>query len=384
MIYFDNAATTYPKSENVYRAMDEANRQLAVNAGRGSYKVARKAEAMIEETRKRLLNLVYGNDNFHVILTPSATIACNQIIFGMDWRQGENVYVSPFEHNAVMRTLEMVREHYGFHIMELPLNPEGSVNMEKTKYLFSKEKPDKLFVSHVSNVTGYILPVKELAAMAKIYGAVVAVDGSQSLGLINVDLRNTDIDFFVFAGHKTLYGPLGIGGFFMKCDISLKHYIAGGTGTDSLNLHMPEKIPVRYEPASANIVAIAGLCEALKDIEEEHAIRAMLLQEQKLNHMLMCGLEKIQNVKLYSAPGGSGTGICAFNIQGYNAADIGMVLDEDYDIAVRTGYHCAPLIHKYLADEGHLGVVRASIGKFTTREDVEKLLTAVEEIALWQ
>lgn len=384
MIYFDNAATTYPKSESVYRAMDEANRQLAVNAGRGSYRVARMAESMIDETRKRLLNLVHGNDDFHVVLTPSATIACNQIIFGLEWSQGENVYVSPYEHNAVMRTLEMVREQYGVRIMELPLNLDRSVNIEKTKYLFSKDKPDKLFVTHVSNVTGYILPVKELAVMAKNYGAVVVADGSQSLGLVNVDLRNTDIDFFVFAGHKTLYGPLGIGGFFMKCGSSLKPYIAGGTGTDSLNLHMPEGIPARYEPASANIVAIAGLCEALRNLEDENTISDMLLQEQKCNDLLTCGLEKIDGVKLYAAPKGSGTGICAFNIDGYKSSDVGMILDEDYDIAVRTGYHCAPLIHKHLSNEAYLGVVRASIGKFTTKEDIEKLLAAVEEIALWQ
>jgi selenocysteine lyase/cysteine desulfurase len=364
--------------------MDTANRELAVNAGRGSYRAARVAENTIDETRNRLLNLVHGQDSFYALLTPSATIAFNQIIFGLDWKNGENVYVSPYEHNSVMRTLNMVRKMYGINIIELPLNSDLTLDIKKTKYFFAKDRPEKLFISHVSNVTGYILPIKELSDLAKEYNSVVCIDASQSLGLVNVDLRNIDIDFLVFAGHKTLYGPLGVGGFLMKCGNYLKPYIAGGTGTDSLNLNMPDLIPAKYEPASTNIVAIAGLCEALKEIEEKQVIEEKLLREQQLNHMLSSGLEKIDGVNVYHVPSNCGTGITAFCIEGYQAADVGMILDEDYDIAVRTGYHCAPLIHKYLADSQFMGVVRASIGKFNTKEDIEKLLEAVEEIAWCQ
>ena len=381
MIYFDNAATTYPKPEAVYMAMDYANREWAVNAGRGSYKAARKAESIISETRERLLNLVCGNGNYDLIFTPSATIALNQIICGLEWKECDNVYVSPYEHNAVMRTLNYAQKIYGFKIIELPLNTDMSINIEKTGYFFSKSRPDKVFISHVSNVIGYILPVERLTCLSKEYGAVVILDSSQALGLVNIDLRKLDIDYLVFAGHKTLYGPIGVGGFFIKCGNRLDTYITGGTGTDSLNLNMPEYLPTRYEPASANITAIAGLRAALKEIENKDCIKDFLLHEQELCRRLICGLEKNDDVKLYTAPNNSHTGIVAFNIEGYKAAETGMILDEDYDIAVRTGYHCAPLIHNYLEDKDYAGVVRASVGRFSTKEDVETLVRAVGEMA---
>lgn len=259
-----------------------------------------------------------------------------------------------------------------------------SIDLEKTRYLFGKDKPEKVFMNHVSNVTGYILPIEDLTILAKEYGATVVVDGSQSLGLVPVDLRNVDIDYLVFAGHKTLYGPLGIGGFFIKNGLKLNVYIAGGTGTDSLNLKMPETRPARYEPASENIVAIAGLNEALKEFEEKTAVEQFLVKEQKLAEVLTKELSEIDGVLVHSPAQGHGTGIVAFNIKGFKAADVGMLLDEDYDIAVRTGYHCAPLIHKYLRDEEKSGVVRASVGRYTTEEEVEELVQAVREIAEWQ
>lgn len=383
MIYLDNAATTYPKSENVYRAMDEANRNLAVNAGRGSYRVARNAETLIEDTRKNLLHLVCGKDDYHVVLTPSATLAMNEIIGGLCWRQGENVYVSPFEHNAVMRNLNIVANKYHLNIIELPLNKDMTIDLTKTEYLFAKKRPDKVFLSHVSNVTGYILPLEELSGLVRKERAVMIVDGSQSLGLVPVDLRKLDVDFFVFAGHKTLYGPLGIGGFFMRNEAILEIHIAGGTGTNSLNLEMPQSLPERYEPASKNIVAVAGLNAALKDMGTERKRILWLLEEQRLAKKLEKELSQIDRVQMYSVNSENRTGIVAFNIEGLNAADVGMILDEDYDIAVRTGYHCAPLIHKYLKDESFHGVVRASVGRYTTKQDVETLACAIREIAEW-
>lgn len=383
MIYLDNAATTYPKSENVYRAMDEANRNLAVNAGRGSYRVARSAETLIEDTRKNLLHLVCGKDDYHVVLTPSATLAMNEIILGLCWRQGENVYVSPFEHNAVMRNLNIVANKYRLNIIELPLNKDMTIDLTKTEYLFAKKRPDKVFLSHVSNVTGYILPLEELSGLARKERAVMIVDGSQSLGLVPVDLRKLDVDFFVFAGHKTLYGPLGIGGFFVRSGMELGIHIAGGTGTNSLNLEMPKSIPERYEPASKNIVAVAGLNAALKELESGRQMLTRLLEEQSLIEKLENELSKISRVKIYSINSSKKTGIVAFNIEGLNAADVGMILDEDYDIALRTGYHCAPLIHKHLKDESFHGVVRASVGRYTTRQDIEALARAIEDITEW-
>ena len=171
-IYLDNAATTFPKPESVYTEMDYVNRNLAVNTGRGSYSLARKATEIIDRTREKALKLVKGKDVADIVLTPSATIAMNVIIGGLDWSGADVCYVSPFEHNAVMRPLHLISEKYGFDLIELPLKSETlEIDFEKMEYMFSMNPPTKVFATHISNVTGYILPVKEITEMAKKYNA---------------------------------------------------------------------------------------------------------------------------------------------------------------------------------------------------------------------
>lgn len=380
MKYFDNAATTYPKPESVYKKMDEVNRNLAVNTGRASYRAAREAANIIDRVREKMLSMVKGIGFYDVILTPSATVALNEILFGMEWSSEDVVYVSPFEHNAVMRPLHMLHKKYGFKVIELPFcEATKGIDLEKTEYAFLSNVPTKLFMVHISNVTGYILPVAELTKMAEVYNCEILLDASQSLGLLEMDFRNMNIDYVAFAGHKNLYGPFGAGGFFIKKGRRLKPYLAGGTGSDSLNMNMPKEGYGRYEPASPNVVAIAGLEAALDEAmgKEENFFE----KERKLTEKLVNGLEKIREVVAYVPDRDSHVGIVAFNIKGYKASEAGMILDEDFDIAVRTGYHCAPLIHKYLGDEGYSGAVRASVGRFTTEQDVERFLAAVKEIA---
>lgn len=419
-IYFDNAATTYPKSERVYKAMEEANRRLAVNAGRGSYRLAKKAASVIEETRKNILKLARAEEVAEVVFTPSATLACNQVLEGISWKKENTVYVTPYEHNAVMRVLHLLQQQYGFQIEELAITPETlQLDIEKIKYQFGKRPPNVVVISQVSNVTGYIVPWEEIARETQKYEPIVIMDGSQGFGLVPVQLKNTPVDFYIFAGHKTLYGPLGVGGYINNRGKHLKHLLAGGTGSDSLNLEMSEDT-AGYEPGSHNIVAIAGLLEATREIlEKETSVKEELLQEelaekrqqqeelwqkkfqqdlrreQELRQYLEEKLSKIPGVILYlgkceqekesivkERAVEERTGIVPINIEGYKAADVGMVLDEDYNIAVRTGYHCAPLIHKYLKDEDYAGVVRISLGKFNTKEEIDYLVKAVEEIAM--
>lgn len=399
-IYLDNAATTYPKPERVYEAMDKANRRLAVNAGRGSYRLAKKASGMMEQTRKNILKIAGAEEVAEVVFTPSATLACNQVLGGIDWKKGDVVYVTPYEHNAVMRVLYLLQQQYGLEIEELALEPETlRMDLEKIRYQFSKRPPSVVVMSQVSNVTGYMIPWQTISEEAKPYEAVVVVDGSQGLGLVPVQLKNTVVDFYIFAGHKTLYGPFGVGGYINNRGKVLKHLLAGGTGSDSLNLEMPDDI-AGYEPGSQNIVAIAGLLEATKEIivqsEDEWNLKTEqnlkaeqnLEAEQELCCYLVEKLRELPGVILYPSNNMSDlkvkqrTGILAMNIEGYKAADVGMILDEDYNIAVRTGYHCAPLIHKYLKDEDYAGVVRISLGRFNTKEEVDCLVKAVEEIAM--
>lgn len=227
MIYLDNAATTYPKSENVYRALDEANRENAFNSGRGSYKAAREATAIIDEVKKKVKKLANAGDNSEVILTSSITVALNQILQGMDFHKGDIVYMSPYEHNAVVRVLHLLEKRIGIIVKELPLLSDTlEIDLETMKYLFAKDKPICVCCIHVSNVTGYILPIREIFECAKKNNSYTVLDTAQSFGLIEIE-KDWNIDFLAFAGHKTLYGPMGIGGFINYYNHILQEVIAG-------------------------------------------------------------------------------------------------------------------------------------------------------------
>lgn len=378
MIYLDNAATTFPKPEEVYLAMDKANRTYAVNAGRGSYRVAQYASKVIDDTRNEILKLVHGDKGTSIVLVPSVTIALNQILHGLSFVAGDIVYVSPYEHNAVARTLNLISKRKGIVIKELPINEETlEIDLDRVRYQFSREQPKCVCVTHVSNVTGYILPIVDLLNEAKKYDAITILDASQSLGLLEVNVKKIKADFIAFAGHKTLYGPLGVAGFIINSGVVLDEFIVGGTGSDSLNLNMPQSIPNKYEAASSNIVAIAGLNAALKWLN----VAEIYEHEKKLTDYLVKKLMNIPNIKLYLPNNQeSHISIVSFNINGYKAEDLGMILDEDFDIAVRTGYHCAPYIHKLLDDVQFTGTVRIGLSRFNTNEDIDILLKAIGEL----
>ena len=245
------------------------------------------------------------------------------------------------------------------------------------KYEFAKDKPEAVFCTHVSNVTGYILPVKEIFEESKQYDSVTILDSAQSMGLVEIRSNLIKADIIAFTGHKTLYGPLGIGGFINISGIPLDVFISGGTGSDSLNLEMPDGKESRYEASSCNIVAVAGLNAALKDIDPVFCKK----REKELSDYLIDKLSSMKEIKVY-LPGNrmQHVGIVSFAVGGLNSEDIGTILDEDFDIAVRTGYHCAPLIHKYLRDSGTLGTVRVGLGQFSMKDDIDKLIMGLREI----
>lgn len=378
MIYLDNAATTFPKPNAVYEAMDMMGRNGAVNAGRGSYKLAREASRLITDTKQMLRELLHVDLSATVVFTASVTIAMNQIINGLSLREGATVYVSPYEHNAVARPLFQLSKCKKLKLKELPVSPDTlEINLEKMKYEFSKDKPEAVFCTHVSNVTGYILPVKEIFSEAKKHGGITILDSAQSLGLIDVATNDLKADIVAFAGHKTLYGPFGIGGFVNVTGIPLDVFIAGGTGSDSLNLEMPMSQATRYEASSMNIVAVAGLNAALRVLNQEK----ILQHEKELTAYLLNELSKMEGITVFSPYSeNEQVGIVSFVLDGISSEDLGMIFDEDFDIAVRTGFHCAPFIHKYLKDENKLGTVRIGLSQFTTKQDIDKLLDALREI----
>lgn len=378
MIYLDNAATTFPKPEEVYTTMNNANRHFAINSGRGSYKKAREVSALISETKSLLRDLVKANDDCGVVFSPSITIALNQIVNGIEWKNNSVIYLSPYEHNAVARTINFISKERNIKVKLLPLNENTlEIDIEKTKYEFSKDKPDAIFCTHISNVTGYILPVREIFGEGKKYNCITVLDSAQSLGLVSVDSSILNADIIAFAGHKTLYGPLGIGGFLNIGNIPLKEFIVGGTGSDSLNLDMPQDKEGKYECASSNIIAIAGLNTALKVLEQEEAYK----KEIKLTQNLIQKLKTIKGVKIYAPINEKKhIGIVSFTVEGMNSNDVGEILDEDFNIAVRTGYHCAPYIHSFLKDEKYLGTVRIGIGRFNNNKELDELVEAISKL----
>ena len=377
MIYLDNAATTFPKPERVYTALETANRELSFNAGRGSYKAARAASAIIDDTKNRLLSLFHATGYADIVFTPSVTHALNQVLNGLDLTGNSVIYVSPYEHNAVARTVYQLSVNSGASVKMLPLTKDLQIDLEKAKYQFSINSPSVVILNALSNVTGYILPVAEIFLMAKEYGGITVLDAAQAAGLIDLDMPALNADVLCFAGHKTLMGPFGIGGFLIKHGITLKKVLTGGTGSASLTLDMPEEAPGRYEASSTNVVAIAGLNASLKGLDiNEH--RKTL---RELTEYLLEALNSIPSVNLMGTFDTDKTlGIVSFVVEGYQSDEVGIILDDEYDIAVRTGYHCAPYIHDYLGDKPYHGTIRIGIGQFNTKEDIDALISAIKSL----
>ena len=363
MIYLDNGATTFPKPEVVYQAMDTFARTGAVNAGRGAYAAARAADQMIKNVRTGLISLMDAREQAQVVLTPSVTIALNQIIYGQAWTEKSIAYVSPYEHNSVLRPLDVLSKKIGFQVLELPLAEDLSIDLAKTAAMFEENPPSFVAVTAVSNVTGYILPHREIFRLARRYGAFNLLDGSQAVGLIRLPFAQTMADAICFAGHKTLYGPFGIAGFLIKNSAKLQVTLAGGTGTKSEDLSMPTSLPGSME---------AGSKDTIKPLEHERAMAAHFIEEAG----------KIDGVELYCAPGGlqNQAGVVSFGVRGFKAIEVAAILDNKYDIAVRAGHHCAALIHQHLGSNKYAGTVRVSPGYFNTIEDIDVLLTALRNL----
>lgn len=377
MIYLDNAATTFPKPEEVYQAVDYTQRNTAVNVGRGSYKVASDVMKIVDETRYLMADLLGAGNPANVVFTPSATIAANQIIMGLEWDDYKTVYVSPFEHNAIARPLHLMQEKYNFQIIILPFDSQTQeLDQENTEFLFSQNPPDYVFINHISNVTGAVIPIEKITELAKQYEATVIVDASQSAGLEPINMIKMNIDYLIFAGHKNLYASWGIGGFVSTIPSRLETVLAGGTGSDSLNLNMSAEFPGGFEVGSANIIAIASLNASLKWLRSI-GISVIAKKKAELMKYLIQGLTEL-GVKLYLPT--HHTSVVSFNVDVYSARDIGMILSEEYDIAVRTGYHCAPYVHDLIKSHPYEGTVRVSIGYFNTKEDIDLLLDGLRSL----
>ncbi|MEE8716656.1 MAG: aminotransferase class V-fold PLP-dependent enzyme [Coriobacteriales bacterium] len=404
MIYLDNAATTFPKPECVYEACDDWARHRAVNAGRGAYRASREASALIARVRRAITSLADARDQADVVLAPSSTVALNQVINGAGLGPDAIVYVSPYEHNAVLRPVELLRRRVGFEVVELPLAADLSIDLDATRALFAAKPPTMVALTAASNVTGYVTPAREVFSAAReasrraaaspatgapggvraargvrgTRGAALCVlDASQAFGLVRMPFAQTRADVVAFAGHKTLYGPFGVAGFLLRRGVELDEFIVGGTGTNSESLEMPRRAPGRYECASPDVVAIAGLDAALSWLVSPEGAAAVA-GERELARYLVDGLRGVPGCTVYASPDPDRQiGVVSFDVEGFKANEVASILDARHDIAVRAGHHCAALIHRHLGDARFEGTVRASVGAFSTRADVDALLDAL-------
>lgn len=377
MAYFDNAATTYPKPEVVYASMDQFYRLNGANAGRGRYNLAQSANALIGETRALVQELLHCPAK-QVVFTPTATIALNIIIQGLICKGAQTIYISPFEHNAVTRTLHHFEEAGTISVHQLTVSHDMKYDLDRIRYQFESERPDLVIVSHASNVFGLIAPVTEICSLAKNFDATTVIDMAQTAGLVDCNLGLNVFDFAVFAGHKTLYGPTGISGFIMDPAIDLPPVIFGGTGFESANQNMPESLPERYEMGTMNISGIAGLNAALK-WGLDQGIEAIWEKEQEHRKKLIELLQEYWFIKIVgNYPGCNYVGIVSCLIEGISSDSAGEVFDR-CGIAVRTGLQCAPLAHQFVGTHP-AGTIRFSVGYFTSEEDFEELRQALDYI----
>ena len=380
MIYLDNAATTFPKPEVVYQAADEFYRRFGGNAGRGANLLARKGAELVTETRALLAKWLGAPSPEQVIFTPSATVALNQVILGTTLRPGDTVYVTPFEHNSVLRPVEHLRQTRGVIVREIPFDRRTfACQLERLEAVFYAEPPTLVCVTQASNVCGVMPPVLEIARRAKATNprAVVVVDGAQAAGLYPLDLQGGLIDAFVFSGHKSLYGPYGVAGFVLASDWRPEPILFGGTGTASESVTMPGEPPSAYEPGSHNIWAIAGLKAALEWLQGTGR-KTIVAHTMELANQLRDELTALPGVTVHAPPPGTPwCGIVSFTTGGVRSQAIEAMLGAK-GIAVRAGLHCAPWAHRWLGTLEGGGAVRVSVGWFNRSEDVAMLTKLLE------
>ena len=379
IIYLDNAATSFPKPEEVYAFMDHFYRNFGVNPGRSGYDLCMEAGKVVEDTRKLLTKFFNGKDPNRLCFSYNSTDALNLIIFGI-LKEGDHAITTTLEHNSVLRPLYHLYKFNGVEVDYIPFDSKGFVDPDDFPKKF-KKNTKLVVVNHASNVIGTVQPIKEIGKYCRERGITFAIDASQTAGKIPIDIEEMNVDIVAFTGHKSLMGPTGIGGLYVREGIEIRHTRAGGTGVRSaVRTHLYE-YPYRLEYGTINTLGVAGLHAGVKWIEKQ-GIENIHEYEMKLTKMLVEGLKEIEGVTLYYQDDlKNHISVLSFNIDGLEALNIGIMLDVDYNIACRTGLHCAPLVHEQLGTDKIKGAVRFSIGSFNTEEDIKTAIKAVKEIA---
>lgn len=375
-IYLDNAATTFPKPEQVYRAIDNALREIGVGPGRGSYRRGVEASRLLFEAREGIAALFGITDSARVIFTHSATEALNLAVAGL-LKPGDHVVTTTMEHNSLVRPLQLAMER-GVEVTWVPADSDGCVSSSQIAAAV-RDNTRLVALSHCSNVTGTIQPIEEVGRLTRQAGVKLLVDAAQSAGVLPLDVENMNIDLLAVPGHKGLYGPQGTGFLYIAGDVKLQPLLVGGTGSSSASAEQPDTLPERFESGTLNTPGIAGLKAGVEFVRET-GLETIRSKEGALVAQLVAGLRSIPGVLI---PGprlpGLRSGVVSFTAEGRDPAEIGFLLDREYDISVRTGLHCAPVAHRTIGTFPG-GTVRVSPGWFNTEEDVEDCVRAVRAI----
>ncbi|MGN0500545.1 MAG: aminotransferase class V-fold PLP-dependent enzyme [Ruminococcus sp.] len=378
MIYFDNGATTFPKPKSVVNAVNYAITKIGANPGRGGHNMAMKASEVLFECRNNAATLFDIDNSENIIITNNCTTALNTVIKGI-LKSGDHAVISSYEHNAVVRPLEFLKNRgveYSIAQVDYPDNEKTVDNFRKA----FKENTKLVICTHASNVFGIRLPIERIAALCKLNGILFCVDAAQTAGLIPISLKNSDIDYLCTAGHKGLYGPMGTGLLIINSKVIPESLIQGGTGSLSAQVNQPDILPDKFESGTHNLIGIAGLNEGIKYVMRKTP-QGIFDYEIRLARNLYDGLSKIKDIELYTKkPDKNGfVPVISFNLKNIDSEKTAQILNDRFNIAVRAGLHCAPLAHKCFGTL-EKGTVRAVISSFTTQNEVNYLVNSISQI----
>ncbi len=376
-IYLDNAATTFPKPPGMLAAMVDTYREMGVSPGRGSYDLAVEAEDLVDAARNQLAHLLGAPESDRVVFASNATDALNMAIQGLI-QPGDHVVSTRLEHNSVLRPLHHLQDQGLLEYDLVPFDGQGFVDPDDIARAI-KSNTRLVIVCHASNVLGTIQPLREIGPLCAAKGVSLLVDAAQSAGVIPIDMDAWKISAVAFTGHKSLLGPTGIGGLAVHPELELRTTRFGGTGIDSQDPFHTQDYPHRLEAGTINLLGIIGLSEGLRFVEER-GLESIHAEEMRLLARLRDGLSALDRIELYCAEDlENHLGLVTLNVHGLDPGDAGAILDADFDIAVRVGLHCAPLVH---ADIGTFprGAVRFSLGPFNTPDDIDRALAAMAAI----
>jgi cysteine desulfurase family protein len=375
-IYFDNAATSFPKPEEVYATVDHILREVGANPGRSGHRMAIEASRFIYETRVSAASFFNVPDEKNVIFTYNATDALNIGIKGL-LKPGDHVITSSMEHNSVIRPLHKLSKK-GIPYTVVKCSKLGELDPKDIENAINKET--KLIVlTHASNICGTVFDIEAVGSIAKKHGIVFMVDAAQTAGVLDIDVRRMNIDMLACSGHKSLFGLQGTGILYVKDGIDLDTIKEGGTGSHSEAPDQPDEMPDKYESGTLNTPGIAGLGAGIRFIMSKTLENIRSKEVELLTHLLD-ELRKIDDVTLYGVCDPSRqVNVVSFNIKGMECSQVGYSLDSEHNIMVRVGLHCSPIGHKTL-ETFPQGTVRVSLGYFNTHEEIDYFIKSINEI----